>query len=192
MISQDLFSLKSTKKLKCCLQQILLSILKIKMFKIFKFSWLIINPLIALWVKFSAFWNILKYFLNFSQETGFDISDVDSLHDCQILFYGKSKKSIINLLSAEFAQKVVKLKMSLFYFQNVYVNITRILSMAQRLCDAGHYAQNTIRIQAAKLEREWKSLAAALDDRSTVLSMSVMFHKKAETVSFLVIYSFGT
>ncbi|KAH3753807.1 hypothetical protein DPMN_188457, partial [Dreissena polymorpha] len=64
---------------------------------------------------------------------------------------------------------------------NVYVNITRILSMAQRLCDAGHYAQNLIRIQAAKLEREWKSLAAALDDRSTVLSMSVMFHKKAET-----------
>ena len=56
--------------------------------------------------------------------------------------------------------------------------------MAQRLCDAGHYAQNAIRIQAAKLEREWKSLAAALDDRSTVLSMSVMFHKKAETVSF--------
>lgn len=68
-------------------------------------------------------------------------------------------------------------------FQNVYVNITRILTMAQRLCDAGHYAQNSIRIQAAKLEREWKSLAAALDDRSTVLSMSVMFHKKAETVS---------
>ena len=57
--------------------------------------------------------------------------------------------------------------------------------MAQRLCDAGHYAQNTIRIQAAKLEREWKSLAAALDDRSTVLSMSVMFHKKAETVCYI-------
>jgi len=71
----------------------------------------------------------------------------------------------------------------ILFLQNVYVNITRILSMAQRLCDAGHYAQNTIRIQAAKLEREWKSLAAALDDRSTVLSMSVMFHKKAETVS---------
>ncbi|KAL3855027.1 hypothetical protein ACJMK2_014257 [Sinanodonta woodiana] len=63
---------------------------------------------------------------------------------------------------------------------NVYVNITRILGMAQRLCDSGHYAQNTIRMQASRLEREWKSLAAALDDRSTVLSMSVMFHKKAE------------
>ena len=64
--------------------------------------------------------------------------------------------------------------------------------MAQRLCDAGHYAQNTIRIQAAKLEREWKSLAAALDDRSTVLSMSVMFHKKAETVSFQLTLWFDT
>ncbi|ESO86296.1 hypothetical protein LOTGIDRAFT_220800 [Lottia gigantea] len=63
---------------------------------------------------------------------------------------------------------------------NVYVNITRILGMAQRLCDSGHYASNTIRMQASKLEREWKSLAAALDDRSTVLKMSVMFHKKAE------------
>ncbi|KAL5006006.1 hypothetical protein ScPMuIL_017164 [Solemya velum] len=63
---------------------------------------------------------------------------------------------------------------------NVYVNITRILGMAQRLCDAGHYASNAIRLQANRLEREWKSLAAALDDRSTVLSMSVMFHKKAE------------
>ncbi|XP_048253877.1 triple functional domain protein-like isoform X2 [Haliotis rufescens] len=63
---------------------------------------------------------------------------------------------------------------------NVYVNITRILGMAQRLCDAGHYASKTIRMQAGKLEREWKSLAAALDDRSTVLRMSVMFHKKAE------------
>lgn len=38
--------------------------------------------------------------------------------------------------------------------------------MAQRLCDAGHYASNTIRMQAGQLEREWKSLAAAVEDRS--------------------------
>ncbi|KAJ8320620.1 hypothetical protein KUTeg_002207 [Tegillarca granosa] len=63
---------------------------------------------------------------------------------------------------------------------NVYVNITRILGMAQRLCDAGHYASNTIRMQANRLEREWKSLAAALEDRSAVLTLSVMFFKKAE------------
>ena len=30
---------------------------------------------------------------------------------CQILFYGKSKKYIINLSSAEFGQRVVKVKM---------------------------------------------------------------------------------
>lgn len=54
--------------------------------------------------------------------------------------------------------------------------------MAQRLCDAGHYASNTIRMQAGQLEREWKSLAAAVEDRSVVLNMSVNFYKKAEQV----------
>ncbi|XP_052080801.1 triple functional domain protein-like isoform X2 [Mytilus californianus] len=63
---------------------------------------------------------------------------------------------------------------------NVYVNITRILGMAQKLCDGGHYASSTIRMQASRLEREWKNLAAALDDRSAVLNMSTSFHKKAE------------
>ena len=55
--------------------------------------------------------------------------------------------------------------------------------MAQRMCDSGHYASNMIRVEAGRLEREWKSLAAALEDRSTVLRMSVVFHKKAEMVS---------
>ncbi|XP_070187687.1 triple functional domain protein-like isoform X2 [Littorina saxatilis] len=64
--------------------------------------------------------------------------------------------------------------------ENVYVNITRIMGMAQRMCDSGHYASNMIRVEAGRLEREWKSLAAALEDRSTVLRMSVVFHKKAE------------
>lgn len=60
--------------------------------------------------------------------------------------------------------------------------------MAQRLCDAGHYASNTIRMQAGQLEREWKSLAAAVEDRSVVLNMSVNFYKKAEQVrSFFII-----
>ncbi|XP_076464394.1 triple functional domain protein-like [Babylonia areolata] len=64
--------------------------------------------------------------------------------------------------------------------ENVYVNVSRILAMAQRMCDSGHYASNMIRVEAGRLEREWKSLAAALEDRSTVLRMSVFFHKKAE------------
>lgn len=74
------------------------------------------------------------------------------------------------------------LKLPVHIFQNVYVNIKRILGMAQRLCDAGHYASNTIRMQAGQLEREWKSLAAAVEDRSVVLNMSVNFYKKAEQV----------
>lgn len=67
----------------------------------------------------------------------------------------------------------------------MYMNINRILSVAQRLCDTGHYGANEIRQQASKLERDWKTLAAAVDDRSTVLSMSVIFHKRAEQVSKL-------
>ena len=54
--------------------------------------------------------------------------------------------------------------------------------MAQKLCDGGHYASSSIRMQASRLEREWKNLAAALDDRSAVLNMSTSFHKKAEQV----------
>ena len=35
---------------------------------------------------------------------------------CQILFSGKNKKNIINLLSAELAQRVVKVKYNLLTF----------------------------------------------------------------------------
>ena len=68
------------------------------------------------------------------------------------------------------------------FLQNVYVNINRIMSVAQRLADAGHYAAQQIRQQATKLDREWKTFAGGLDERSTLLAMSVMFHSKAEEV----------
>ena len=64
----------------------------------------------------------------------------------------------------------------------MYVSINRIMTVAQRLCDAGHYAAPSIRLQANKLDKDWRTFAAALDDRSTVLAMSVIFHKKAEEV----------
>ncbi len=64
----------------------------------------------------------------------------------------------------------------------MYVNINRVMTVAQRLCDAGHYAAPSIRLQANKLDKDWRTFATALDDRSTVLAMSVLFHKKAEEV----------
>ena len=64
----------------------------------------------------------------------------------------------------------------------MYVNINRVMTVAQRLCDAGHYAAPSIRLQANKLDKDWRTFAAALDDRSTVLHMSVIFHKKAHEV----------
>uniref|UniRef100_A0A8C4NB02 Trio Rho guanine nucleotide exchange factor a n=2 Tax=Eptatretus burgeri TaxID=7764 RepID=A0A8C4NB02_EPTBU len=63
---------------------------------------------------------------------------------------------------------------------NVYVNISRIMSVGSRLAEAGHYAAQQIKQISAHLDQEWKCFAAALDERSTLLSMSALFHLKAE------------
>ncbi|XP_041422127.1 triple functional domain protein isoform X2 [Xenopus laevis] len=63
---------------------------------------------------------------------------------------------------------------------NVYVNISRIMSVANRLVESGHYASQQIKQIANQLEQEWKAFAAALDERSTLLDMSAIFHQKAE------------
>ncbi|XP_074654482.1 kalirin-like isoform X2 [Tubulanus polymorphus] len=63
---------------------------------------------------------------------------------------------------------------------NVCVNISRILDVAQRLSEAGHFASQQIIRTSNRLDREWKNFAAALEDRSSVLLMSVNFHKRAE------------
>ncbi|CAG0901712.1 unnamed protein product, partial [Darwinula stevensoni] len=63
---------------------------------------------------------------------------------------------------------------------NVYVNINRILTVATRLIDTGHYASQHIQMVAGKLDRAWKEFAAGLDERTTALSLSIVFHEKAE------------
>ncbi|KAJ8253327.1 hypothetical protein GJAV_G00211670 [Gymnothorax javanicus] len=63
---------------------------------------------------------------------------------------------------------------------NAYVNINRIMSVATRLSEAGHYASQQIKQISGQLDQEWKSFAAALDERSTILAMSAVFHQKAE------------
>lgn len=56
------------------------------------------------------------------------------------------------------------------------------MTVAKRLCDAGHYAAPSIHLQAGKLDKDWQTFVAALEDRSTVLTLSVIFQKKAEEV----------
>ncbi|TSM68899.1 Kalirin [Bagarius yarrelli] len=63
---------------------------------------------------------------------------------------------------------------------NAYVNINRIMSVASRLSEAGHYASQQIKQISSQLDQEWKSFAAALDERSTILAMSAVFHQKSE------------
>lgn len=57
------------------------------------------------------------------------------------------------------------------------------MSVANRLVESGHYASQQIKQIASQLEQEWKAFAAALDERSTLLDMSSIFHQKAEQVS---------
>ncbi|TKS67661.1 Kalirin [Collichthys lucidus] len=64
--------------------------------------------------------------------------------------------------------------------KNAYVNINRIMSVASRLAEAGHYASTQIKQISGQLDQDWKSFAAALDERSTILAMSSVFHQKAE------------
>ncbi|XP_041662585.1 kalirin isoform X1 [Cheilinus undulatus] len=63
---------------------------------------------------------------------------------------------------------------------NAYVNINRIMSVASRLAESGHYASTQIKQISSQLDQDWKSFAAALDERSTILAMSSVFHQKAE------------
>ena len=55
---------------------------------------------------------MLKYFSYFFQEKDFDISCKLSpfCMKCKSLFSGKTKKNIMNLLSVEYAQRVVNVK----------------------------------------------------------------------------------
>uniref|UniRef100_A0A224XHF4 Putative guanine nucleotide exchange factor for rho and rac gtpase n=1 Tax=Panstrongylus lignarius TaxID=156445 RepID=A0A224XHF4_9HEMI len=63
---------------------------------------------------------------------------------------------------------------------NVYVNINRILAVATRMIEGGHYAAVHIRTVANRLDRTWKEFTAGLDERTAVLALSVLFHHKAE------------
>ncbi|XP_078716213.1 kalirin-like isoform X1 [Lampetra fluviatilis] len=63
---------------------------------------------------------------------------------------------------------------------NAYVNINRIVSVAGRLAEGGHYAAQQLRQTAERLQREWKGFTAAIDERSLLLSMSVRFHLRGD------------
>ncbi|KAI7807748.1 kalirin RhoGEF kinase b isoform X1 [Triplophysa rosa] len=63
---------------------------------------------------------------------------------------------------------------------NAYVNISRIVSVATRLCEAGHYAAPQIQQISGQLDQEWKTFASALEERSAILAMSSVLHQTSE------------
>lgn len=65
------------------------------------------------------------------------------------------------------------------------------MSVASRLAEAGHYASTQIKQISGQLDQDWKSFAAALDERSTILAMSSVFHQKAKQVHEQEVPSFN-
>ncbi|XP_052746705.1 kalirin isoform X1 [Bicyclus anynana] len=59
-------------------------------------------------------------------------------------------------------------------------SVARVTAAARRLADKRHYAETQITALAHRLERAYKQLSAGLEERSAVLSLSVVFHHKAE------------
>ena len=84
--------------------------------------------------------------------------------------------------SAPRGAKYVKRSQTLFLRQNVFSNINRILSDAAKLIESNHYASGHVRGVAARLDKTWKDFAGCLDERTTVLALSVQFHQRAEMV----------
>ena len=70
------------------------------------------------------------------------------------------------------------------FTQGMYVHINHIMSVAKRLIGSQHYASEMIEKLANNLDHHWRAFAVALDERSTLLAMSVMFNRKAEEVIF--------
>ena len=78
---------------------------------------------------------------------------------------------------------------SFLYFQDMYVTVNRLLSLAGRLLDGRHFASSSIRQVALMLEKGWKEFASLLDLRTQVLGLSVTFHQKAEQVKYCTKFS---
>ena len=64
----------------------------------------------------------------------------------------------------------------------MYVKISHIIQTAHALCEAGHFATPAIRQQASRLDKDWRTFTAALEDRSNILNLTVVFYQKAEDV----------
>ena len=71
-------------------------------------------------------------------------------------------------------------KLHIILFQTAYTSVTRILREASQILENGHYAAGHVRSVANRLETTWKELATIFDERSSVLTLSAVFHQKAE------------
>lgn len=71
-------------------------------------------------------------------------------------------------------------------WKDAEATVSHIASHAHRLGDAGHFASASIKQQASRLDQESRAFAAAIEDRTHVINMSVSFHEKVEQYAMQV------
>mgnify|MGYP001794598110 CR=1 FL=1 len=76
-----------------------------------------------------------------------------------------------------------------FIHQSVYSNVSRVLEVAEKLSEAGHYESDKIEEIAEAVGKEWKSFDMDINQRSSLLSCSFAYHKHSEEVSCLLFSS---
>ena len=83
-------------------------------------------------------------------------------------------------------QQLMNLRVFSFALQNVYGNIHRVLEIADKLSEVGHYEADRIEVLAASVDSEWKSFDMDVNQRSSLLSCSVAYHHHSEEVIIML------
>lgn len=60
--------------------------------------------------------------------------------------------------------------------QNQYQEISRVISMGERLIKARHYAQEVMKERNKELREKWEKFSTIVEDRNTIMETSVVFH----------------
>ena len=63
--------------------------------------------------------------------------------------------------------------------------LSRVCTMGERLTAANHYATEVFKSHSKELKGSWDNLTQMVDERATLLSLSVSFHDRQQKVDLV-------
>ena len=64
--------------------------------------------------------------------------------------------------------------------------LKRVVVLGERLVAANHYAAEDIKIKSTEVKGQWDRLLVLVEDRESLLTLSMSFFDRQQTVSFIV------